>query len=387
MAMRRTSLIFLATAAAVMPIPTAHGAKIGDVTRLKGRRTNQLVGHGLVVGLKGSGDGAKYAPAIRPLVQVLEQFANPVMYQDDLKNTKNVAIVMVEATLPENGVREGDRVTVTVSAIGACKSLVGGRLLITPLLQGADKSDTTVYAMASGALVTSAEHPTTAVIKEGATLEVSVLHNYLARGRELEHHSPLLKPDATYITLILNDVHAEWSMANTIAQIINQEATFPAGERDRRGAEQVRKELAFALDPKNVVVQVPEEEARNPASFIAWIEGLDLLMPVTEARILVSRKDGTIVVTGDVEIAPVVITHNGLVISTWVPEPPKATAAAPRLEEQTWIPVDPQRRGGTKLSELVEALNKLKVPAKDRIAIIEKLYRSGKILARWVEVD
>jgi flagellar P-ring protein precursor FlgI len=110
-------------------------------------------------------------------------------------------------------------------------------------------------------------------------------------------------------------------------------------------------------------------------------------MPATEARVLVSRKDGTIVVTGDVEIAPVVISHNGLVISTWVPEPPPPTAATPKLQEQTWVPVDSQQRGGTKLTELVEALNKLKVPAKDRIDIIEKLYRSGKILARWVEVD
>ncbi len=372
----------------------ARGAKIGDVTRLKGRRTNTLVGHGLVVGLKGTGDGDKYAPAIRPLVQVLEQFANPVLFKDDVKNTKNVAVVFVEATLPENGVREGDRVLVHVSSIGACKSLVGGRLLITPLLQGADKTDTTVYAMASGPLVTDSEHPTTAVVKEGATLEVSVLHTYLARGRELLHPSLLIQPTEHYITLVLNDVHAEWSMANTIAQIINQEAAFPvadprekADDASERPASEAPKELALALDPKNVIVRVPAAEVRNPASFVAWIEGLDLLMPVTEARVLVSRKDGTIVVTGDVEIAPMVITHNGLTITTMVPEPPKASEGNPRVEEQTWVPIDPQRRGGTKLTELVDALNKLKVPAKDRIAIIEKAYRSGKILARWVEVD
>ncbi len=386
--MQPKRLIILASIAAASMAPSGLAAKIGDVTRLKGRRTNALLGHGLVVGLKGTGDGDKYAPAIRPLVQVLEQFANPVLYQADLQNTKNVAVVMVEATLPENGVREGDRVNVHVSAIGACKSLVGGRLLITPLLQGADKTDTTVYAMASGPLVTSAEHPTTGVVKEGATLEVSVLHTYLARGDELEHHSPLIRPDERYITLVLNDVHAEWSMANTIAQIVNQEAAFPvtAAAAQSRAADK-QKELAFALDPKNVIVRVPPEEIRDPASFIAWIEGLDLLMPLSEARVIVSRKDGTIVVTGDVEIAPLAATHNGLMISTWVPEPPAPTAANPQLKEQTWVQIDPQRRGGTKLAELVEALGKLKVPAKDRIAFIEKLYRSGKILARWVEVD
>ncbi|MBN1341937.1 MAG: flagellar basal body P-ring protein FlgI [Phycisphaerae bacterium] len=385
--MRTKSLLILTATAVVLMADAARAAKISDVSRLKGCRTNKLVGHGLVLGLKGTGDGDKYAPAIRPLVQVLEQFANPVLNQEDLKNTKNVAIVIVEVTLPENGVREGDRVDVQVSAIGASKSLIGGRLLITPLLQGADKSDTTVYAMASGALVTDVEHPTTAVIKEGATLEVSILHNYLAQGRELEHHSTLLKPEDYYLTLVLNDVHAEWSMANTVAQIINQEAAFPAQDNKDKQASQEQRELAFALDPKNVVVRVPTHEVRNPASFIAWIEGLDLLMPASEAKILVSRKEGTIVVTGDVEIAPVIISHNGLTINTWVPEPPKPTAAAPKLEEHSWVSMDPQRRGGTKLTELVDALNKLKVPARDRIGIIEKLYKSGKILARWVEVD
>jgi flagellar P-ring protein FlgI len=381
--MRTKHVLIMASLVTAIVAGPGLAAKIGDVSRLKGRRSNKLIGHGLVVGLKGTGDGDKYAPAIRPLVQVLEQFANPVIYKDDLKNTSNVAIVMLEVSLPENGVREGDRVDVHVSSIGACKALTGGRLLITPLLQGADKTDTTVYAMASGPLETSVEAPTTGVIKEGATLEVSILHNYLARGDELEHHSPLIRASESYITLVLNDVHAEWSMANTIAQIVNQEMERPVDPGDPGS----RKEMAFALDPKNVVIRVPTEEVRNPSSFIAWIERLDLLMPPTESRVLVSRKDGTIVVTGDVEIAPVVITHNGLIISTTLPEPPRPTTTNPKTVEQTWVPIDPQHRGGTKLSELVDALNRLKVPAKERIAIIEKLYRSGKIMARWVEVE
>lgn len=375
-----------ATVGVMLCAAVCQAAKIGDVTRLKGRRNNVLVGHGLVVGLKGTGDGDKYAPAMRPLVQTLEHFANPVMFSDDLKNTKNVAIVMLEAMLPENGVREGDRVDVVVSAVGACKSLVGGRLLPTPMLQGADKSDPTIYAIAAGALQTQTEHTTTAVVKEGAMLEVSVLHNYMCLGRDLEHHSPLIQPDAHYITLVLNDVHAEWSMSNTIAQIINQEQVVPS-PNPREARKKGLPELALALDPKNVLVRIPKEEIENPANFISAVENLDLLRPVTEAKIIVSRKDNTIVVTGDVEIAPAVISSNGLMIDTWVPEPPKPANEAPRLEQQSWVPVDPQERGGTRLSELVEALNRLKIPAKDRIAVLENLYRAGKIMARWVEVD
>ncbi|HWL94478.1 MAG TPA: flagellar basal body P-ring protein FlgI, partial [Phycisphaerae bacterium] len=89
---------------------------IGDVSHLKGRRANTLMGYGLVVGLSGTGDGGKYAASIRQLQAMLSRFEIPVT-QTELSDTKNVAIVWVEVKLPENGVREGDAVDVQVSAV------------------------------------------------------------------------------------------------------------------------------------------------------------------------------------------------------------------------------------------------------------------------------
>ena len=96
----------------------ASATIVADVTHLKGRRQNHLMGYGLVVGLPGTGDGGNYAASIRQLQALLERFAVPVT-QAELSDTKNIAIVWVEATLSENGVREGDTVDVQVSAAGA----------------------------------------------------------------------------------------------------------------------------------------------------------------------------------------------------------------------------------------------------------------------------
>ncbi len=108
-------------------------ARISDVAKFKGPRVNRLQGIGLVVGLAGTGDGDSYKQTIQPLASWLSHYANPVGQLEDLKNTKNVALVTIQAELPAGGAREGDRLNVHVSAMGACKSLEGGRLLSAPL--------------------------------------------------------------------------------------------------------------------------------------------------------------------------------------------------------------------------------------------------------------
>ncbi|MGB9626639.1 MAG: flagellar basal body P-ring protein FlgI, partial [Phycisphaerae bacterium] len=103
-------LLVLATV--LIAASSAFAVKIGDVARFQGEFPNKIMGMGLVVGLPGTGDGGDFMPAMRPLSRLLGRLANPVGIAQELKNAKNVAIVMVEATLPENGVREGDRIDV-----------------------------------------------------------------------------------------------------------------------------------------------------------------------------------------------------------------------------------------------------------------------------------
>src|SRR3954464_8697932 len=110
----------------------AYAVKVADITRIGGQRSNVLTGLGLVYGLKGSGDGGDFQPAIRPLAQMLGKFADQATVAE-LNNVQNVALVSLTATVPSNGVRDGDHIDVYVTSLGAAKSLRGGRLFVTPM--------------------------------------------------------------------------------------------------------------------------------------------------------------------------------------------------------------------------------------------------------------
>src|SRR5947209_20256719 len=96
----------------------ARAVKVADITRIGGQRSNVLTGLGLVYGLKGTGDGGDFLPAIRPLAGMLSKFANPAAVTE-LSKVQNVAIVSLTATLPSNGVRDGDHIDVYVTSVGA----------------------------------------------------------------------------------------------------------------------------------------------------------------------------------------------------------------------------------------------------------------------------
>ena len=336
--------------------------KIADVTHLKGRRQNTLVGYGLVIGLPGSGDGGKFLPSIMQLKSMLDKFEIPVP-PAALADTKNVAIVMVEATLPENGVREGDRIDVRVNSTGSAKSLAGGYLVPTPLQgPGLDK----IFAFASGQIrLPDQKVKTGGVIVNGATMEEDVIHNYLAYNESTK---------AWEFALVLEDVHASSALAAVIAQMINENASEIG---------QIRK-IAKAVGPKSVIVQLPESELGNPFDFIGRIEGLELLMPQGEARIVINRKTQTIVVGDGVEIGPAVIAHGGMTIQTVQP-PQKPTPEQPLVEEKHAVAISaPDGKAKAKLKDVVDALNQLNVPAKDIIDIVEELHRSGKVTGKLV---
>lgn len=377
---------------ALMTLCTATSAawavKVGDITHLQGSRTNKVMGFGLVVGLQGTGDGGQFAPAMRALAQVYKHYGVAAISLEEMNDVQNVAIVQVEATLPSEGVREGDQVDVQVSSVGSADSLMGGRLFLTPLF-GPNPDDTRVMAMAGGSvLIENPEIETSGRIINGATIEQNWIHNYIALGGELSVYRaqtaarPLdwIHPNEPYITFVIDEPWAEWAVAHTIAQIINEENSVYEMAGDDSASQ-----IAVAFDPRTVVVRVPRPEQSNPAPFLARLENLALLMPLTEARVTINHATGTMIITGDAEISPVTVTHKGLTITTMVPKPPR-DENNPQVVEQRFVPVDPQKKGGARLTDLVEALNQLHVPAADRIAIIEQLHRTGKLHAR-LEVE
>lgn len=336
----------------------ASAVQVQDLVRVKGSETSKLVGMGLVVGLKGTGDGGKFLPAMRPLAAVTQHLLDPNTTSAELKDAKNVAVVMLTAQIPATGVREGDRIDVQISA-PAAKSLEGGRLFLIPMTGPMPQSP--VFAYAEGPVtVESKDVPTVGVVRGGAQLV-----------REVRTK---LMDSAGRVTLILNEPVASWPMANNLAALVNG-VVSPDGPA-----------VARAVDPRNVVIEVPVFERSDPAAFMSQIlqTYIDPSQIGVGARVLINERTGTIIVSGDVQISPVIISHKGLTITTITP-PVEPTPASPLAEQQNFAALDPEKKGGAKLADLLAAFNQLKVDAPDRVAIIRELHRSGKLHATLIE--
>jgi flagellar P-ring protein precursor FlgI len=333
----------------------AHAVKVGDITRLNGQRTNVLAGLGLVIGLKGSGDGGDYSAVINPLRKMLSEFADPVTVRE-LAASQNVAVVMVTATLPPAGVRDGDKLDAHVMSFGGAASLKGGRLFLCPMKGPTPGSG--IFAMAEGAItIEDASNPLHGVVKAGVVMEANLPMQVI--------------DEAGRIQLILEDPAASWTTASMIAKVINE-------------AEGNGETLAFAVDSKNVVVIIPKSERERPDRFISDVQRLEVRVLPTEARVVINAKTGFIGMTGDVEISPVVISFKGLTISMINP-PPVPTPRNPITTDRRAVALDTTSQGGSKLQELVQAMDMINVPAEDRIAIVRELYKTGKLHAKLEE--
>lgn len=338
----------------LLATPAPGVPKIADITRISGQRSNVLTGMGLVYGLNGTGDGGDFAAAINPLREMLAKFSNPVTIEE-LSDVQNVAVVGLTATVPSNGVRDGDRLDVYLTSFGAASSLKGGRLFVTPMTGPLAGSG--IFALAEGPLIIEdPSTPTVGVVKGGAVMEADLPAKYIENGQ---------------FTLVLEDPAASWTTASTIAKIINDAETV-TGET-----------LAVAIDPKNVIVTIPPIELQRPDSFISRVQRLPLPLLPTEARVQINERTGTMIITGDVEISPVVISHKGLTITTVNPQP-VPTPRAPVVNSYDMVPLDTTNQGGAKLQDLVNALEQLKVPAEDRITIVKELYKTGKLHAKLI---
>lgn len=353
-------LVFIAFVLAIFAAP-AGAVKVADITRIGGQRSNVLTGLGLIYGLKGTGDGGDFLPAIRPLASMLSKFSDAATIQE-LSSVGNVALVSLTATVPSNGVRDGDRIDVYVTSLGAASSLKGGRLFVTPMQGPLPGSG--IFALSEGPIVLEdPSTPTVGVVKGGCVMEADLPAKYIEDGK---------------FTLILDNPAANWTTASEIAKIINDAGTINDGAEGKPG-----EVIAIAVDPKNVVVTIPTSERQRPDSFISNVLRLPVKMLPAEARVTINDRTGTIIMTGDVEISPVVISHKGLTITTINPAPVPSTRA-PVATNRDVVVLDTTNQGGGKLQDLVNALDQLKVPAEDRIAIIKELHKTGKLHAKLI---
>jgi flagellar P-ring protein FlgI len=366
-------LIALALAAALAcllaaaPSGAARAApsRVKDIADFEGVRTNMLVGYGLVVGLNGTGDSLRNSVFTQEsLVAMLERLG--VSTRGSRLNTKNVAAVMVTATLPPFA-RQGSRIDVGVSALGDAKSLLGGTLLVTSLL-GADGE---AYAVAQGALAVNgfaaegdAESvtrgvPTSARIPNGAAVE-----------REVEFRLD----DLREVRIALKN--PDFTTAERIARAVDQRLSADA---------------ARATDPGTVVVAVPTRYRGRLAELMTDIEQLPV-EPDSPAKVLIDERSGIIVMGDDVRISRVAVAQGNLTVR--VTETPQVSQPNPLGEgrtvvvPRTQVEVDDDAEnrmavldGGPTLGQLVDGLNALGVGPRDMIGIIQAIKAAGALQA------
>jgi flagellar P-ring protein FlgI len=352
-------------AAAPSGAPRAAPSRVKDIADFEGVRTNMLVGYGLVVGLNGTGDSLRNSVFTQEsLVAMLERLG--VSTRGSRLNTKNVAAVMVTATLPPFA-RQGSRIDVGVSALGDAKSLLGGTLLVTSLL-GADGE---AYAVAQGALAVNgfaaegdAESvtrgvPTSARIPNGAAVE-----------REVEFRLD----DLREVRIALKN--PDFTTAERIARAVDQRLSADA---------------ARATDPGTVVVAVPTRYRGRLAELMTDIEQLPV-EPDSPAKVLIDERSGIIVMGDDVRISRVAVAQGNLTVR--VTEAPQVSQPNPLGEgrtvvvPRTQVEVDDDAEnrmavldGGPTLGQLVDGLNALGVGPRDMIGIIQAIKAAGALQA------
>ncbi|MEQ8251814.1 MAG: flagellar basal body P-ring protein FlgI [Oceanibaculum nanhaiense] len=346
--------------------PAAANSRIKDIASFEGVRDNILVGYGLVVGLNGTGDDLTKSVFTREsLVGMLERLG--VNARDNGLEVDNIAAVMVTATLPPYA-RQGTRIDVNISTIGDASNLLGGTLLVTPLIA----ADGEVYAVAQGPVAASgfSAQGAAASITRGVPTAGRISNGGIVE-REIDFQMTQL--ESVKISLR----NPDFTTSRRVAQAINAFLGQP---------------IAQPLDPATVRMALPQEYANNAVGLITDIEQLRV-SPDYIAKVVIDEKSGVIVMGENVRISTVAIAQGNLTIR--ITETPQVSQPNPFSEggetvvvprTQIEIDEDQDRRltvlpSGVTLQELVDGLNALGVGPRDMIAILQAIKASGALQA------
>ncbi len=313
----------------------AEAARLKDIASIRGVRENQLIGYGLVVGLKGTGDTQAEFTS-KSFARLIEKLG--VKIDNAQLTSKNVAAVIITAQLPAFA-KAGNPMDITVSAVGDATSLVGGTLLQTPLRAANDQ----IYAVAQGSLSVLGDgkeiHPTVGRISGGAMIEKDIQADFSARKM---YRMTLHNPDFT-------------TAARTILTI----------NKDLGG------QYASAKDAGTVDIITPPAYENKGVELMATIENIEI-NPDQKARVVINEKTGTIVIGEKVKISKVGISHGNINLKVIDEKTKKATT----VEDKITV-LD----SGANVGDLVQSLNKLGVSPKDLISILHSIKAAGALHA------
>jgi len=353
-----------------LAMPLALAQRVGGLVDIEGMRENQLVGYGIVVGLAGSGDGTQARYTSQSIRNLLDQYGVRMPDNAQLR-ARNTAAVMVSASFPP-GYRKGQTIDVTVSSLGDAKSLRGGTLLLTPLA-GVDGQ---VYALAQGSLVVpglsaqgrsgssvTVNTPTAGRIPNGATVEQVIPSDFAS--------APVIR---------LNLKRPDFETATRITEALNRELGDGA---------------ASALDATAVEVAAPAE-ARQRVAFVARINALDVQAGGGEPRVVFNSRTGTVVISQDVRVRPVAVSHGALRVM--IGENPQVsqpnafgngqTAVVPQSQVSVEQPVPNtfQWPANASLQAIVDTINGIGATPDDMMAILQAMDEARALTGELVVI-
>jgi len=349
---------------------SAEAARIKDLSGIKGVRSNQLIGFGLVIGLTKTGDSAvNVFFSIQAIASMLKKLGVTIP-SDRIGQLqfKNIATVIVTADLPAFA-KHGDSIDVTVSSLGDAKSLQGGTLLMTPL-KGTDNN---TYAVAQGPISIGGfsvqgaargvqkNHLTVGRISNGGLVEKEIKSNFNIKDE-----------------IILALKKTDFTTASRITKAINND---------------MKDEVATMVDGRTVRIQIPKFYMNNASDLVTKIESIEVA-PDTEAKVIIDERTGTVVMGENVRISSVAVAHGALFVQIKeepvVSQPPALasetaeTVVLPRTrisvgEGEDKLLVIPK---SVSLGDVVQGLNSIGVTPRDLIAILQAIKSSGALHAR-----
>lgn len=352
----------------VAATPALSMVRIKDIASLQGVRSNQLVGYGLVIGLKGSGDSLRNSPFTEQSLQSMLDSLG-VNVRDARLRTQNVAAVVVTAEMPSY-IGVGSKIDVAVSSLGDATSLAGGTLVATPLL-GADGN---IYAVAQGPIAVSgfSESGEAESLTQGIPTVGRVPNGGLIERDLPARFSQIPK-------LVLELTNPDFRTAVRITDAINQFT------KERYGIV-----VAKERDYRSVDLSPPKDLSLT--RFIAEIESIRV-RPDQVAKVVIDERTGTVVIGKDVQISTVAITHGNLTVR--ISEAPEVSQPGPFSNGDTVVVprtyVDAQESGGqlalvggTDLPTLVRGLNRIGLRPTGIIAILQAIKTAGALQAELI---
>jgi len=341
----------------------ACAERIKDVANIRGVRSNQLIGYGLVVGLDGTGDQTTQTPfTVQSIGSMLSQLGINVPSGQNLQ-LKNVAAVMVTTQLPAFA-RPGQQIDITVSSLGNAKSLRGGTLLMTPL-KGADGQ---VYAMAQGNVAIAGAGASAG----GSKTQVNQLNaGRIPNGATVERTVANAIAQDAFVELELHDT--DFGVARQVADAVNRRFGPTA---------------ATALDGRTIRV-TPGPADR--VTFVAELEDLAIESSVPAAKVIINARTGSIVMNQAVTLDACAVAHGNLTVTIQsdpvISQPGPLSNGRTVVTERTSIDLKQEGNGfvpiaaGARLADVVRALNTLGASPQDLLAILQAMKSAGALKA------